>query len=149
MASLVYGVKEIRPNDGKSKFTIDRILGLDQEEQHMKIKPYRPWADKLPAQVCVIPESACASGIDYSGERTTQLSTDSYRKALNWYIGRRPRTAFTSLQIEILESIFQVNYYPGIDVREELAKQLHLDEDRIQVGDLVSEQKSKAQEIPS
>ncbi|XP_041946003.1 homeobox expressed in ES cells 1 isoform X1 [Alosa sapidissima] len=133
MASLVYGVKEVRPIDGKPKFTIDRILGLDQEDQHTRIKPYRPWADSLLAQVCVIPKSAGASGMNYNEERTTQLSTDSCRQTLNWYIGRRPRTAFTRLQIEILESIFQVNYYPGIDVREELAKQLHLDEDRIQI----------------
>lgn len=40
------------------------------------------------------------------------------------------------LQIEILESVFQVNSYPGIDLREELAQKLHLDEDRIQVSDL-------------
>lgn len=37
------------------------------------------------------------------------------------------------VQIKILESVFQVNSYPGIDIREELAKKLHLDEDRIQV----------------
>ncbi|XP_016143646.1 pituitary homeobox 3-like [Sinocyclocheilus grahami] len=40
----------------------------------------------------------------------------------------RPWTA-----IKILESVFQVNSYPGIDTREELAKKLHLDEDRIQI----------------
>jgi len=33
----------------------------------------------------------------------------------------------------MLESVFQVNSYPGIDIREELAQKLHLDEDRIQV----------------
>ncbi|XP_035244471.1 LOW QUALITY PROTEIN: homeobox protein ANF-1-like [Anguilla anguilla] len=54
-------------------------------------------------------------------------------KTLNWYIGRRPRTAFTGTQIELLESVFQVNSYPGIDVREELAQRLDLDEDRIQI----------------
>lgn len=37
------------------------------------------------------------------------------------------------VQIKILESVFQVNSYPGIDIREELAEKLHLDEDRIQV----------------
>lgn len=40
---------------------------------------------------------------------------------------------FFYVQIKILESVFQVNSYPGIDIREELAKKLHLDEDRIQV----------------
>uniref|UniRef100_A0A672LLS3 HESX homeobox 1 n=1 Tax=Sinocyclocheilus grahami TaxID=75366 RepID=A0A672LLS3_SINGR len=39
----------------------------------------------------------------------------------------------TVLSIKILESVFQVNSYPGIDTREELAKKLHLDEDRIQI----------------
>lgn len=40
---------------------------------------------------------------------------------------------YVYIQIKILESVFQVNSYPGIDIREELAKKLHLDEDRIQV----------------
>ncbi|KAI1890352.1 hypothetical protein AGOR_G00152850 [Albula goreensis] len=62
-----------------------------------------------------------------------QRSPESYRRTLNWYIGRRPRTAFTGTQIEVLESVFQVNSYPGIDVREELAQRLDLDEDRIQI----------------
>lgn len=43
MASLIYGVKEAGPTNGKPIFTIDRILGLDKKE-HWKIKPYRPWA---------------------------------------------------------------------------------------------------------
>lgn len=30
-----------------------------------------------------------------------------------------------------------MNSYPGIDIREELAKKLHLDEDRIQVKILI------------
>uniref|UniRef100_G1KEJ2 HESX homeobox 1 n=1 Tax=Anolis carolinensis TaxID=28377 RepID=G1KEJ2_ANOCA len=57
----------------------------------------------------------------------------SYKRELSWYRGRRPRTAFTRNQIEILESVFRVNSYPGIDVREELAQKLDLDEDRIQI----------------
>lgn len=96
----------------------------------------------------------------------------------NWYIGRRPRTAFTnsqvislsssysiilfnydtvimtsihyrrkyrffpsllislcaSSQVNILETVFQVNCYPGIQLREQLAERLDLDEDRIQVA---------------
>lgn len=95
----------------------------------------------------------------------------------NWYIGRRPRTAFTtsqvislsatssiilfnydtvittsiyyrrkyrffpvlislcaSSQVNILETVFQVNCYPGIQLREQLAERLNLDEDRIQVA---------------
>ncbi|XP_064882601.1 DCC-interacting protein 13-alpha-like isoform X1 [Oncorhynchus nerka] len=59
--------------------------------------------------------------------------TESYRRTLNWYIGRRPRTAFSSTQIEVLESVFLINSYPGIDIRDELAQRLHLEEDRIQI----------------
>ncbi|GAA6108796.1 homeobox expressed in ES cells 1 [Tachysurus ichikawai] len=66
-------------------------------------------------------------------ERKSEAPVESCRRSLNWCIGRRPRTAFSSLQIEILESVFQVNSYPGIDVREELAQKLHIDEDRIQI----------------
>uniref|UniRef100_A0A668RTW5 Homeobox domain-containing protein n=1 Tax=Oreochromis aureus TaxID=47969 RepID=A0A668RTW5_OREAU len=51
----------------------------------------------------------------------------------NWYIGRRPRTAFTNSQVSILETVFQVNCYPGIQLREQLAERLDLDEDRIQI----------------
>ncbi|XP_065407057.1 homeobox expressed in ES cells 1 isoform X2 [Chrysemys picta bellii] len=57
----------------------------------------------------------------------------SYKRELSWYRGRRPRTAFTRNQIEMLENVFRVNSYPGIDVREELAHKLDLDEDRIQI----------------
>ncbi len=42
------------------------------------------------------------------------------------------------VQIKILESVFEVNSYPGIDIREELAEKLHLDEDRIQVKTAIS-----------
>ena len=47
MASLIYGVKDVRPVDGKPIFTIDRILGLDEGERYRKIKPYRPWAGSV------------------------------------------------------------------------------------------------------
>lgn len=32
-----------------------------------------------------------------------------------------------------MENVFKMNSYPGIDIREELAHKLDLDEDRIQV----------------
>lgn len=32
-----------------------------------------------------------------------------------------------------MENVFKMNSYPGIDIREELARKLELDEDRIQV----------------
>lgn len=107
-------------------------------------------------------------------EQQQQLNS---QPTLNWYIGRRPRTAFTtsqvislsasssiilfnydtvimtsnyyrrkyrffpglillcaSSQVNILETVFQVNCYPGIQLREQLAERLDLDEDRIQVA---------------
>ncbi|KAM9800251.1 homeobox protein ANF-1-like [Syngnathus typhle] len=51
----------------------------------------------------------------------------------SWYVGRRPRTAYTSSQVNVLEAVFQVNSYPGIHLREHLARSLDLDEDRIQI----------------
>lgn len=98
------------------------------------------------------------------------------RPTSNWYIGRRPRTAFTNsqvisqsvtqwshwafslgmlrildvvmvnlsdyiqnvcvcmcVQVNVMETVFQMNCYPGIQLREQLADRLDLDEDRIQV----------------
>lgn len=49
-------------------------------------------------------------------------SSDNYATSVLW-----------SPQIEVLEDVFKMNSYPGIDVREELARKLGLDEDRIQV----------------
>uniref|UniRef100_A0A8D1CA07 Homeobox expressed in ES cells 1 n=1 Tax=Sus scrofa TaxID=9823 RepID=A0A8D1CA07_PIG len=57
----------------------------------------------------------------------------SLKRELSWYRGRRPRTAFTQNQIEMLENVFRVNCYPGIDIREDLARKLNLEEDRIQI----------------
>ncbi|XP_067907798.1 homeobox expressed in ES cells 1 [Heterodontus francisci] len=57
----------------------------------------------------------------------------SYGPNCCWFRGRRARTAFSRNQIEVLEEEFQLNCYPGIDVREELAQKLALDEDRIQI----------------
>ncbi|XP_057702804.1 homeobox expressed in ES cells 1 isoform X1 [Corythoichthys intestinalis] len=51
----------------------------------------------------------------------------------SWYIGRRPRSAFTDSQVNVLEAVFRVNCYPGIHLREHLARRLDLDEDRIQI----------------
>ncbi|XP_062270463.1 homeobox expressed in ES cells 1-like [Scomber scombrus] len=58
---------------------------------------------------------------------------NSTRPTSNWYIGRRPRTAFTNSQVNVLETVFHVNCYPGIQLREQLAGKLELDEDRIQI----------------
>ncbi|XP_072732511.1 homeobox expressed in ES cells 1 isoform X2 [Ciconia boyciana] len=94
-------------------FSIESILGLEQKKDVIPaVKPHRPWMD------------AC-----------TNLVTErlSFKRELSWYRGRRPRTAFTRNQIEVLENVFKMNSYPGIDIREELARKLDLDEDRIQI----------------
>ncbi|KAI4897730.1 hypothetical protein NFI96_009569 [Prochilodus magdalenae] len=96
--------------------------------------PYRPWADVPSTQNCHIVTTDRSLDMAAEEEKSPiTAQTENCRRTLNWYIGRRPRTAFSSLQIEILESVFQVNSYPGIDLREELAQKLHLDEDRIQI----------------
>ncbi|XP_072522374.1 homeobox expressed in ES cells 1 [Salminus brasiliensis] len=120
---------------GPSAFTIASILGLGRTEQRSTIAtPYRPWADVPSTQNCHTVTADGSLDVTSAEEKgTIKAPVDNCRRTLNWYIGRRPRTAFSSLQIEILESVFQVNSYPGIDLREELAEKLHLDEDRIQI----------------
>ncbi|KAJ8361025.1 hypothetical protein SKAU_G00175500 [Synaphobranchus kaupii] len=126
--------------DKKTLFTIESILGLDRTEQRPIIlqKPHRPWTDSETTQRQVhtvgnISHGSSEAKVKEENPVCKQITTDSYRRTLNWYIGRRPRTAFTGTQIEVLESVFQINSYPGIDVREELAQRLDLDEDRIQI----------------
>ncbi|TSM44158.1 Homeobox expressed in ES cells 1 [Bagarius yarrelli] len=117
-----------------SVFTIDRILGLDRTEQRTAVyTPHRPWTDAQPTKNDRFVMTDSSLGLPVRDERKSDEPAEGCRRSLYWCIGRRPRTAFSSLQIEVLESVFQVNSYPGIDVREELAQKLHLDEDRIQI----------------
>ena len=46
---------------------------------------------------------------------------------------RRRRTAFTDQQLDRLEQSFEQERFPGIQIREELARELNIGEDRIQV----------------
>ncbi|KAG7318951.1 hypothetical protein KOW79_017425 [Hemibagrus wyckioides] len=122
------------PQSRHSLFTIDRILGLDRDEQRTTVyTPHRPWTDAQPTKNDRFIKADASREVPVMEERKSEAPVESCRRSLNWCIGRRPRTAFSSLQIEILESVFQVNSYPGIDVREELAQKLHIDEDRIQI----------------
>ncbi|XP_068749190.1 retinal homeobox protein Rx-like [Montipora capricornis] len=46
---------------------------------------------------------------------------------------RRRRTAFTDKQLDLLENTFENEKFPGIQVREDLAREMNIREDRIQV----------------
>ena len=50
---------------------------------------------------------------------------------------RRRRTAFTDEQLDRLEESFQKERFPGIQIREDLARELNIGEDRIQVREFI------------
>ena len=50
---------------------------------------------------------------------------------------RRRRTAFTDEQLNRLEDSFEAEKFPGIQIRENLAEELNIGEDRIQVRWLI------------
>ncbi|XP_069592022.1 homeobox expressed in ES cells 1 [Ranitomeya imitator] len=136
-----------------SSFSIESILGLEKNRDlnPTSIRHYRPWMDnycrrevgthcwRLPIISYEIPlQPQPAEHIEKEQDVTYEKCCPTservtYKRELSWYRGRRPRTAFTRSQIDILENVFQVNSYPGIDVREDLANKLSLDEDRIQI----------------
>ncbi|KAM6121350.1 LOW QUALITY PROTEIN: homeobox expressed in ES cells 1 [Pterocles gutturalis] len=134
-------------------FSIESILGLEQKKDGIPaMKPHRPWMDACTSlgnlgddsnphlQIPVV----CYESIIHADSNPVQeekvLNCEKYsvterlsfKRELSWYRGRRPRTAFTRNQIEVLENVF-IDSYPGIDMREELARKLDLDEDRIQI----------------
>lgn len=47
---------------------------------------------------------------------------------------RRHRTIFTDEQLEALESLFQETKYPDVGTREQLARKVHLREEKVEVG---------------
>nr|XP_009509967.1 PREDICTED: homeobox expressed in ES cells 1 isoform X1 [Phalacrocorax carbo]XP_009509968.1 PREDICTED: homeobox expressed in ES cells 1 isoform X1 [Phalacrocorax carbo] len=136
-------------------FSIESILGLEQKKDGIPaVKPHRPWMDACTNLVLgdesnphlqipvVCYENPLFHANSNPGQEEKVLKCEKYfsvterlsfKRELSWYRGRRPRTAFTRNQIEVLEDVFKMNSYPGIDVREELARKLDLDEDRIQI----------------
>ncbi|KAM7230074.1 hypothetical protein CapIbe_018791 [Capra ibex] len=129
------------------------MTGLDQKKDCVpSTKPHRPWADtcgssgkevNLCLHVPTLPSGiSLPQTVDHSVPEESVWKYEDYfapserlslKRELSWYRGRRPRTAFTQNQIEVLENVFRVNCYPGIDIREDLARKLNLEEDRIQI----------------
>lgn len=136
-------------------FSIESILGLEQKKDGIAaVKPHRPWMDVCTNLVLgddsdphlQIPVVSYENSFFHANSNLMQeekvLNCEKYfsvterlsfKRELSWYRGRRPRTAFTRNQIEVLENVFKMNSYPGIDIREELARKLDLEEDRIQI----------------
>ncbi|XP_078269893.1 homeobox expressed in ES cells 1 [Rhinoraja longicauda] len=136
-------------------FTIESILGLGMKEKTTCIiTPHRPWAGMLSVAGKTLPAAVAATGFPGTSWPSSSEGSDGGGKGEQggdgargsgrredlfsppnccWFRGRRPRTAFTRRQIDVLEEEFRQNCYPGIDLREELARKLALDEDRIQI----------------
>ncbi|KAK5913201.1 hypothetical protein CesoFtcFv8_003005 [Champsocephalus esox] len=104
-------------------FFIEKILELETPEHFWKL--HRPWAEIGAEKENV--------GHTLSSKQIYPPHPQQMRPTCSWYIGRRPRTAFTNCQVNVLETVFQVNCYPGIQLREQLAVRLELEEDRIQI----------------
>ncbi|XP_012370986.1 homeobox expressed in ES cells 1-like [Octodon degus] len=128
-------------------FSIESILGLDQKKYRMlPLKSHRPWEDacsssRKDGNLC-LPVPSRPSMVDHQGTEERVLNHEHYlstserlalKREMSWCRGRRPRTAFTQNKIEVLENVFRVNCYPGIDIQEDLAQKLNLEEDRIQI----------------
>ncbi|XP_039655071.1 homeobox expressed in ES cells 1 [Perca fluviatilis] len=128
MASTLAPVRaESRP-----AFSIERILGLELGRPGNCLKLHRPWAE-IGAEKENRGNTMCSQQQQQHHRHHHPQQPNSPRPTSNWYIGRRPRTAFTNSQVNVLETVFQVNPYPGIQLREQLAGRLDLDEDRIQI----------------
>ncbi|XP_072308425.1 homeobox expressed in ES cells 1-like [Eucyclogobius newberryi] len=100
------------------EFSIERILKSGNEDNCIRTKLHRPWT---------VDSETEKENFDVHSDLST------IRPNSLWFMGRRPRTAFSDKQVGVLEKVFQLNCYPGIQLREELALTLRLDEDRIQI----------------
>ncbi|XP_037654715.1 homeobox expressed in ES cells 1 isoform X2 [Choloepus didactylus] len=151
--SLQEGAQLGESKPSPCSFSIDSILGRDQKQDcGPSMKPHRPWADTcgssgkdgilhlhvpgLPSGIsfpCTVDHPVLEERVLKHENYFSPSEKLSLKRELSWYRGRRPRTAFTQNQIEVLEKVFSINCYPGIDIREDLARKLNLEEDRIQI----------------
>ncbi|KAM7421924.1 hypothetical protein PAMA_010145 [Pampus argenteus] len=121
-------------------FSIEHILGSELKRPGNCLRLHRPWTE-IGTEKENKDNSLCSKQQHWYKQQQQQqqqqhhhpLQLNSPRPTSSWYIGRRPRTAFTNNQVNVLETVFQVNCYPGIQLREQLAGRLDLDEDRIQI----------------
>ncbi|XP_053171578.1 homeobox expressed in ES cells 1 [Scomber japonicus] len=135
MASTLSPVTE----ESRPAFSIERILGLELVRPGNCLNLHRPWTE-VGAEKENKRNSFCSKQQQQQQHHKQQQHHHHHPQQLNstrptssWYIGRRPRTAFTNSQVNVLETVFHVNCYPGIQLREQLAGKLDLDEDRIQI----------------
>ncbi|KAF3830724.1 hypothetical protein GH733_004543, partial [Mirounga leonina] len=139
--SLLEGARLGESKPSPCSFSIESILGLDQKKDCVpSVKPHRPWADTCSSSgkdvnLCVhipsLPNGVsfpCTVNHPVPEERFLKYENYfsaserlSLKRELSWYRGWRPRTAFSQNQITC------------IDIREDLARKLNLEEDRIQI----------------
>ncbi|XP_022076275.2 homeobox expressed in ES cells 1-like [Acanthochromis polyacanthus] len=123
--------------EGRPAFSICQILGLEPERPGNCLKLHRPWTGEEQKFGSKENRENTLYSKQQHHHQQQQLhypqQLASSRPTSNWYIGRRRRTAFTNSQVNALETVFQVNCYPGIQLREQLAGRLDLHEDRIQI----------------
>lgn len=120
------------PNSRSSATSYSKGLSGGHREHHLspvtaKLSEYRQLYCK---------EAILASiGLESTG-RPSLLSGSSYLTgsgSLFYKRKRRHRTIFSEEQLEQLEMAFEKTHYPDVLLREELAAQVHLKEERIEV----------------
>uniref|UniRef100_A0A667YA37 HESX homeobox 1 n=1 Tax=Myripristis murdjan TaxID=586833 RepID=A0A667YA37_9TELE len=88
----------------------------------------------LPTSIQLVHRTQTAHRLhQQSGNQTDWLFKRTLCHNLHVNIFARATIHVCVLQVSVLERVFQVNSYPGIQLREELAGRLNLDEDRIQI----------------
>uniref|UniRef100_A0A5F9DQP9 Homeobox expressed in ES cells 1 n=1 Tax=Oryctolagus cuniculus TaxID=9986 RepID=A0A5F9DQP9_RABIT len=117
--NLQEGARLVEGKPSSTSFSIESILGLDQKKDDApSMKPHRPWADtcsslgkdaNLRLHVPSFPNGiSFPHPGDHPMPEERAMKYENYfsaseraslKRELNWYRGRRPRTAFTQNQI--------------------------------------------------